>query len=136
MVQGVMSANPGGEQQEVTYPAAFGSIGTTGPFTGARDVQRRAQAMAGRCPNTQLVLAGYSQGAMVMTQAISNPLPMPVAAVVLWGSPYHQRGRTEMDAGTGRATRGGIFAGRGRVPANMRAVTRDFCNGTPLLLCS
>lgn len=114
-------------QQEVTYAASVATIATTGPLTGASDVQRRAAQMASQCPGTPLALAGYSQGAMVMTVAMNRGLALPVASVVLWASPYHAT-RTEMDVGTTRRGRG-LFAGRWAVPAQFRAVTREWCDG-------
>ncbi len=71
---------------------------------GVRDEADHVEAMAANCPNTRLVLGGYSQGAVVSGFATSDrvpsdvpagmaPAPMPpeiadhVAAVVLFGTP-------------------------------------------------
>ncbi|MEH3141842.1 MAG: cutinase family protein [Mycobacterium kyogaense] len=71
---------------------------------GIRDESDHVQAMAANCPNTRMVLGGYSQGALVsgfttsdvvpaMVPAAIAPRPMPpevadhVAAVVLFGTP-------------------------------------------------
>ena len=71
---------------------------------GIRDESDHVQSMAANCPNTRMVLGGYSQGALVsgfttsdvvpaMVPTAIAPRPMPpevadhVAAVVLFGTP-------------------------------------------------
>ncbi|BBX19600.1 cutinase [Mycolicibacterium duvalii] len=71
---------------------------------GVRDGADRVQTMAANCPDTRLILGGYSQGAVVSGFVTSDvvpagvpaavaPAPMPadvadhVAAVVLFGTP-------------------------------------------------
>ncbi|MGE2836231.1 cutinase family protein [Mycobacterium sp. SMC-4] len=71
---------------------------------GIRDEANHVQAMAANCPDTRLILGGYSQGAVVSGFVTSDvvpssvpaavaPQPMPadiaehVAAVVLFGTP-------------------------------------------------
>ncbi|KKF00289.1 cutinase family protein [Mycolicibacterium obuense] len=71
---------------------------------GINDESGHVQAMAANCPNTRMVLGGYSQGALVSGFTTSDvvpamvpteiaPRPMPpavadhVAAVVLFGTP-------------------------------------------------
>ena len=95
----------------VNYPASNDFAG--GPeFTrtvadGVRDAGTRVEFMAAACPNTKIVLGGYSQGAVVAgfaTSAVapdglpagSIPAPLPpeaadhVAAVALFGTPSGQ----------------------------------------------
>lgn len=92
----------------VNYPAgsnfdqreAFAST----VIDGVRDAGNRLQTMSVNCPNTKLVLGGFSQGAVVSGFATSDtvpssvpaavaPSPLPpevashVAAVVLFGTP-------------------------------------------------
>lgn len=74
---------------------------------GVRDETERLRSMSVRCPQTRLVLGGYSQGAVVTEFATSDrvpggvpatvaPKPLPpdvadhVAAVVLFGAPEGQ----------------------------------------------
>src|SRR3954451_8556053 len=71
---------------------------------GIRDESNHVESMAARCPNTRMVLGGYSQGAVVTgfvttdsvppgVPALAVPAPMPpdvadhVAAVALFGTP-------------------------------------------------
>ncbi len=77
----------------VNYPA------DTEIMLGANDMSRRIQSMAGKCPNTKLVLGGYSLGAAVTDVVLAvpaamfgytNPLPLGmndrIAAVALFGN--------------------------------------------------
>ncbi len=77
----------------VRYPA------DTEIVQGAADMSQRVQYMANNCPNTRLILGGYSLGATVTDFVLgvpspmygySNPLPLgmsdKVAAVVLFGN--------------------------------------------------
>lgn len=85
----------------VNYPAS--NDWPTG-IEGIRDASDRIQSVAATCPNTKMVLGGFSQGAAVMgfvtADAVPDgvdgadvPRPMPaqvadhVAAVVLFGTP-------------------------------------------------
>src|ERR1700733_1814375 len=88
----------------VVYPA---STDFPTAVDGIRDASNHIEDMAANCPNTKLVLAGYSQGAAVMGFVTANavpggvdpsdvPQPMPadvanhVAAVALLGKPDQQ----------------------------------------------
>jgi len=77
----------------VNYPA------DTEIMLGANDMSRHIQAMAAKCPNTDLVLGGYSLGAAVTDVVLAvpaamfgdtNPLPLGmndhIAAVALFGN--------------------------------------------------
>jgi cutinase len=77
----------------VQYPA------DTEVDVGANDMSSRIQDMAGRCPNTRLVLGGYSLGAAVTDIVLAAPIaafgfekPLPpgmdthIAAVALFGN--------------------------------------------------
>ncbi|KUI30225.1 cutinase family protein [Mycobacterium sp. GA-2829] len=91
----------------VNYPASNDFANPNFPRTvvdGIRDATNRVQVMSVICPNTRLVLGGFSQGAMVSGFVTGDavpqgatPAPMPpllapdvadnVAAVVLLGKP-------------------------------------------------
>ncbi len=77
----------------VNYPA------DTEVFLGANDMSRHIQSMAANCPDTRLVLGGYSLGAAVTDVVLAvpapifgykNPLPLGmnehIAAVALFGN--------------------------------------------------
>ena len=83
----------------VDYPATddFASSASI----GANDARAHVQSMATTCPNARIVLAGYSQGALVIDLITAipvsfagfTPAPMPpevashVAAVAVFGNP-------------------------------------------------
>jgi cutinase len=72
----------------VNYPATDDYINSA--KAGAADAVAHVQSVVASCPNTKMVLGGYSQGAAVM-DLTTNQLPAQVgnhvAAVVLFGNP-------------------------------------------------
>lgn len=81
----------------VNYPASYNFLQAT---YGANDVSGHLQYMADSCPDTRLVLGGYSQGAAVIDMVTATPVvgfsvaqPLApaavdqIAAVVLFGNP-------------------------------------------------
>jgi cutinase len=86
----------------VNYPATFDFLQAA---AGANDASGHIQYMVNTCPNTQLVLGGYSQGAAVIDVisavpvpglGFDNPLPpnVPnhVAAIAVFGNPSAKLG--------------------------------------------
>ncbi len=86
----------------VNYPASKDFLAAA---NGANDASNHVQQMANNCPNTKLVLGGYSQGAAVIDIVTAAPLPglgfhqpLPaeaadhVAAVALFGNPSARAG--------------------------------------------
>jgi len=87
----------------VNYPANKDFLAAT---NGANDASAHLQQMAVNCPNTKLVLGGYSQGAAVVDIVTAAPIsglgyrqPLPpqaadhVAAVALFGNPSGRAGQ-------------------------------------------
>jgi len=86
----------------VTYPATYDFLGAA---DGATDATNHIAQMAQNCPNTRIVLGGYSQGAAVIDMLVGVPPlgnkvgevgsapPLPgslagnVAAVAVFGNP-------------------------------------------------
>lgn len=107
-----------GQRSVEVYPVAYDAGGNFGDgiefaktvVDGIRDAANRIQATVASCPNTRIVLGGYSQGAVVAgfvtsaavpdsipaeyTQYIPDPMfpdtANHVAAVVLMGKPSDQ----------------------------------------------
>jgi cutinase-like protein len=86
----------------VNYPANFDFLAAA---DGANDASAHIQYMVDNCPNTRLVLGGYSQGAAVIdvisavpmpVLGFSNPLPPNapdhVAAIAAFGNPSAKLG--------------------------------------------
>ncbi|MBU9763769.1 cutinase family protein [Mycobacterium sp. TNTM28] len=81
----------------VNYPASYDFLAAAG---GANDASGHIQWMVDNCPNTRMVLGGYSQGAAVIDVIAAVPFPavgftapLPpnvpdhVAAVAVFGNP-------------------------------------------------
>lgn len=86
----------------VNYPASYDFLAAA---NGANDASAHIQYMMGACPNTRLVLGGYSQGAAVMdviaavpipAVGFTNPLPPNtpdfVAGIAVFGNPSAKLG--------------------------------------------
>lgn len=86
----------------VNYPASFDFLAAA---NGANDASAHIQYMVANCPNTRLVLGGYSQGAAVIdiiaavpfpAVGFNSPLPPTVpehvAAVTVFGNPSAKLG--------------------------------------------
>ncbi|HET9874152.1 MAG TPA: cutinase family protein, partial [Mycobacterium sp.] len=86
----------------VNYPASYNFLTAA---DGANDASGHVQYMAENCPDTRLVLGGYSQGAAVIDILTAAPIagfgfsePLPpaaadhVAAVALFGNPSKRLG--------------------------------------------
>jgi cutinase len=86
----------------VTYPATYDFLAAA---DGANDASAHIQYMIGACPDTRLVLGGYSQGAAVIDVisavpvpaiGFNNPLPPNapdhVAAIAVFGNPSAKLG--------------------------------------------
>lgn len=86
----------------VNYPASYDFLAAA---DGANDASAHIQYMMNTCPNTRLVLGGYSQGAAVIDViaavpmpaiGFNNPLPPDapdhVAAVAAFGNPSAKLG--------------------------------------------
>ena len=86
----------------VNYPASYDFLAAA---AGANDASAHIQYMMGACPNTRLVLGGYSQGAAVIDViaavpfpaiGFNNPLPPNtpdfVAALAVFGNPSAKLG--------------------------------------------
>jgi cutinase len=72
----------------VNYPATQAFAASSND--GANDASAHVQDMVARCPNTRMVLGGYSQGAGVIDLATTVMPPQAadhVAAVALFGNP-------------------------------------------------
>jgi cutinase len=87
----------------VRYPASWDFAQVA---AGANDASKRVQYLASNCPDSKIVLGGYSQGAAVIDVVTTAPIagfgytaPLPlavvphVAAVAVFGNPSARIGR-------------------------------------------
>lgn len=107
----------------VSYAAEL-SQASAGP--GATDLTKHVTATAQSCPNTQFILAGYSQGATVVDialgitgtaiptgEALPGSVTTRVAAIVTYGNPLGALGRTISDASPNYGSRTQEFCNQG-----------------------
>ncbi|OMC46782.1 cutinase family protein [Mycobacterium sp. IS-1264] len=79
----------------VNYPATNDFVRSS--LAGAGDAGGHVQATVANCPNTRIVLGGYSQGAGVIDMTTDNLPPQAashVAAVAVFGNPESNFART------------------------------------------
>jgi cutinase len=72
----------------VNYPASDDLVKS--PLVGADDARDHVEATVAQCPNTRIVLSGYSQGANVIdriTEKLRPEVADHVAAVAVFGNP-------------------------------------------------
>ncbi|KAJ3035985.1 hypothetical protein HDV00_003279 [Rhizophlyctis rosea] len=115
----------------VVYPADFNFA--TGPATGATDIVNRINSQSSKCPNQKFVLAGYSQGAMVVVQAMNKLTDQAdkIPAVIMFGDPYYNPS-SAASAGTAKGSggsSGGLsLGGSTSIPSAFVGKTKDYCD--------
>ncbi|KAH9432803.1 hypothetical protein MCOR02_007482 [Pyricularia oryzae] len=80
--------------QGVPYPANFAGIMAGGDRQGTAKMANIIKTLATDCPNTGIVISGYSQGAMLMHNAAAQLDPETashVVAAVSFGDPFRRR---------------------------------------------
>jgi cutinase len=95
----------------VNYPASGDLVGSAS--VGADDALAHVRSTVANCPNTRIVLAGYSRGATV-TDLTTERLPPEaadhVAAIAVFGNP--QSTRIQRDAGSQLPTINPLYRSR------------------------
>jgi cutinase len=83
----------------VNYPATSNYVESA--HAGADDAVAHVQSTVANCPNTKIVLGGYSQGAGVMdmtSHRLSPQVANHVAAVALFGNPQSSYAKSLSDS--------------------------------------
>jgi len=95
MGRAILASIPDSYSNEIIYPA---SSDPNGPNIGAANAQSQIYDYARACPEDKIVLIGYSQGAVVVGNAIAGAQPVcnevanNIVAVVLFGDPGRVQG--------------------------------------------
>ncbi|VDC06426.1 unnamed protein product [Peniophora sp. CBMAI 1063] len=112
VVQSIMNAFPGSTSEVINYPACGGQASCGGVsyansvIQGIQAVTNQVNSFNAQCPNTHLVLVGYSQGGQIFDDAycgggdlnegftntaipISAAAQKKIAAAIFMGDPRH-----------------------------------------------
>lgn len=154
----ILQAYPGATSEAITYPACGGQSSCGGvqygdsARQGASAVASAVNSFNQRCPSTQLVLVGYSQGGQIMDDAvcggpdtnsgittttppISSAALNQIKAVILMGNPRYVAGLS-YDVGTCTA-QGFAARPRGYVCAsNSSSKIQNYCDSTDPYCCT
>jgi hypothetical protein len=128
----------------VNYPASWDFLGSVPK--GVTDLVRHMNDQAARCPDQKFVLLGYSQGAMVIGDALAAPADRTfgpgdvlsgdaassVAAVVWFGDPRFRSGES-YNAGNPSSGANGVYPRRQGALSAFSDRIRDYCaSGDPV----
>ncbi|EGG09270.1 family 5 carbohydrate esterase [Melampsora larici-populina 98AG31] len=125
-IKGLMKQVPGGANYEVVYPATTDYL--HGPQQGATDAMEYIQEQMSKCPSQELVLLGYSEGAMVIIQllALQDFPAESVSSIIMYGNPYWQAGKS-WNYGTAKSGKGIASATGIKLPPAFGPITQDIC---------
>ncbi|KAL9614279.1 MAG: hypothetical protein Q9167_001235 [Letrouitia subvulpina] len=87
--------------QGVPYAATIGGYLAGGDSGGSENLASLTKQAVSQCPDTQIVLSGYSQGAQLVHNGVDQIPPevaARVGAVVLFGDPFQGRPFPNIDA--------------------------------------
>ncbi|KAK1826286.1 family 5 putative carbohydrate esterase [Podospora conica] len=154
----ILGAFPGATSEAISYPACGGQSSCGGVQYGASAAQgttavaNAVNSFHQRCPNTQIVLVGYSQGGQIMDNAVcggpdsgsgitsttpgisASALNM-VKAAIFMGSPRYVAG---LSYNVGTCTAQG-FAARARgyvCGSNSASKIQNYCDGPDPYCCT
>jgi acetylxylan esterase len=103
VVDMIVAANPGATKEQIFYPATGGNTYGASAQAGVIAVTSQVTNFSTQCPETQIVLVGYSQGAQIMDDAMcgggdpseqirNTTAPISVKAMIHMGDPRHTPG--------------------------------------------
>ncbi|KAK3046310.1 hypothetical protein LTR09_012183 [Extremus antarcticus] len=103
LVDAIISANPGATSEAIDYPASGDNPWyAESRETGVSAVNSQVAAFASQCPDTQLVVVGYSQGGEIFNLALcqgSSISSYNIKAAIFFGAPTFNAGAS-YDVGT------------------------------------
>ncbi|KAI1382396.1 carbohydrate esterase family 5 protein [Hypoxylon crocopeplum] len=119
----IQQANDGATSESIVYPAAGGNVYGASVAAGVVAVANQTNVFNQMCPESRIIMVGYSQGAQIVddafcggpdgfslntTQAsVSSGVSQMVTAIILMGNPRHVDG---LPFNVGNATAGGFAA--------------------------
>jgi Cutinase len=141
-----ISSRVGGQTSNyhVNYPASWNFVSSVPQ--GVTDLVRHLNDQASRCPDQKFVLLGYSQGAMVIGDALASPIDRTmgpsqtlsgdasssIAAVVWFGDPRFRSGES-YNAGNATGGANGVYPRRQGALGAFADRIRDYCaSGDPV----
>ncbi|KAK0623560.1 cutinase [Immersiella caudata] len=123
LVELVQKRFPGTVAEEIVYPAAGDELYSRSVGQGILAVIKQTAAFSARCPQSIIIMHGYSQGAQIMDDAFCGGPDLPqlesatslvskatannTAAIILMGNPRFVPG---LSFNVGNATAGGFAA--------------------------
>ncbi|KAI0805595.1 cutinase-domain-containing protein [Xylaria sp. FL0064] len=149
LVNQVLAAYPGSQASPIDYPACGGQASCGGisydqsATQGTAAVVSAVTSLNSRCPNTKIVLIGYSQGGQIMDNALcggagatltGNALAA-VKVAIFMGDPHNVAG---LPYNVGTCTAGGFAArpsGFKCSPANP-SIIKSYCDSTDPYCCN
>jgi len=114
-------------REAVVYPAALFPYGSS-EAQGVTDMKNKLAAKTSACPNTKIVLTGYSQGAHVAGDVLAAKAPgtAKVVAAILFGDVGHVAGES-FEKGTATAQHG-LFPRASGVLEPFSAQLASYCD--------
>lgn len=124
VVESIVDAFPGATSEAIDYPAAGDDQYAASVQAGVKAVVDQVDSFVADCPDSQVVLVGYSQGGQIMDDAIcgggdpnfgvtdtavplSDDSVAAIKAVILMGDPRHTPG---LPFNVGTSTAPGVSA--------------------------
>lgn len=126
---------PGSDDVAVVYPAALLEYETS-ETDGVKNMTQMIQSYTQSCPNTKIVLTGFSQGAQVVGDVLGggsygSPPTAPLSAQFSQNSTYAERARTSSPTNDGPVMAALQFGD----PAHVAGKPYDKGNGTHNGVC-
>ncbi|KAI1853150.1 hypothetical protein JX266_001856 [Neoarthrinium moseri] len=144
VVRMITTANSGATSEAIIYPASSDPSYAISVSAGIEAVTKQATAFHQQCPESRIVMVGYSQGAQIMDDAfcggpdgtslnttmslVPKEVGNMVAAIIMMGNPRHVDG---LPFNVGTAVEGG-FAARPvgfQCPA-YASIIQSYCDAT------
>ncbi|KAK5175494.1 uncharacterized protein LTR77_000633 [Saxophila tyrrhenica] len=138
LVDNIISSNPGATSEAIDYPASGDNPSyAESRQTGVSAVNSQVAAFAEQCPDTKLVLVGYSQGAEIFDLALCEGTSISqynIVAAIMFGAPTFNAGAS-FDVGTCSA--GGFDSSlAGTTCGSFESSIQSYCDSADPYCCT